>query len=88
VADHRSSEWLASFIRRPDKVRAENDPITAGLIARFPGVRMPNLGITDLDAIDLISYLRTETARIEEGNKEDALLEQHANQHGHEHHHH
>jgi protein SCO1 len=84
VAERRSAEWLTRFIKSPAKVRAENDPASVEMVARFPGVRMPNLGLTDLDAIDLISYLRSENARLEEGNKDDAVVADHAH---HMHHH-
>jgi protein SCO1 len=82
VADRRSMDWLTRFIRSPQKVRVENDPIAAELAAKFPGVRMPNLGITDIDAVDLISYLKAETERLKEGAQDTASHEQH-----HEHHH-
>jgi protein SCO1/2 len=85
VTERRSPEWLAHFIRRPDQVRAEHDPIAAAMAADFPGVRMPNLGISEVDAIDLVSYLKTETARITEGAQDQASTE---HEHHHEHHHH
>jgi protein SCO1 len=81
VAGRHSPEWLTRFIRSPEKVRAEKDPAAMEMVARFPGVRMPNLGLTDLDTIDLISYLRAETARIDEGNKDDAAMANHEHHH-------
>ena len=55
--------------------------VAVATAARFPGVRMPNLGLTDIDVGDLISYLRSETARIEQGNMDDAAMAAH--EHGH-----
>jgi protein SCO1 len=91
VAERRSTDWLTRFIRSPQKVRAENDPVAASLAAKFPGVRMPNLGISDVDALDLITYLRTETARIDDDVKNVPVSQDtasHEHHHEHEHHHH
>ena len=79
VTERRSPDWLARFIRSPQQVRAENDPVAATLAEQFPGVRMPNLGLTDLDMADLISYLRSETARLADAAKQDAPMGNMAN---------
>jgi mono/diheme cytochrome c family protein len=77
VTERHSLEWLTRFIRFPEKVRAEKDPAAMEMAARFPGVRMPNLGLTDLDAIDLTAFLRSENARLEAGNKDDEAMASH-----------
>jgi protein SCO1/2 len=77
VAERHSTEWLTQFIRFPNRVRAEKDPAAMETAARFPGVRMPNLGLTDLDAVDLIAFLRSESARIDAGNKDDEAMASH-----------
>jgi protein SCO1/2 len=74
VTERRSPEWLTRFIHAPEKVRAEKDPVAMETAARFPGIRMPNLGLTDLDVIDLISYLKSQNDRIEAGNKDDEAM--------------
>jgi protein SCO1 len=86
VAERRPAEWLTRFIRRPDQVRAENDPVAAAMAAKFPGVRMPNLGLSDVDVVDLISYLRSETSRLAEGDvpaaaKQDTAMHEHHHEH-------
>jgi protein SCO1 len=87
VTERHTAEWLSRFIQRPDRVRAENDPAAAAMAAKFPGVRMPNLGITDVDAVDLISYLHSETSRLAEGAQDDPAAGPQDNA-MHEHHHH
>jgi cytochrome oxidase Cu insertion factor (SCO1/SenC/PrrC family)/cytochrome c2 len=72
VSARRDRAWLASFIRNPKTKHAAKDPIALALAARFPGVRMPALGISDVDAVDLIAYLDTETARITDSVQSDA----------------
>jgi protein SCO1 len=60
VAERRDRARLASYIRNPAAMRAKNDPVAAALAAKFEGVRMPNLGVSEKDAADLISYLAQE----------------------------
>src|SRR6266481_3209093 len=64
ATERRQQPWLTRFIRTPEKVLAEKDPIALTLAAKFPGVRMPNLGLSDIDAADLISYIETKTSRL------------------------
>jgi protein SCO1/2 len=69
VADRRDHEWLVRFIQNPAKVRAEKDPMTVAMIEKFPGVRMPSLGVTENDANDLITYLTAQTARMNDAGE-------------------
>ena len=83
AAERRQHAWLTRFIRTPEKVRAENDPIAVTLAAKFPGVRMPNLGLSEIDAADLITYIEAQTARLTDGPQDAA-----ANTANHRHHQH
>src|SRR5215470_17807235 len=67
VTERRQHEWLTRFIRTPDKVLAEKDPIALTLAAKFPGARMPNLKLSESDAADLISYIGAQTSLLAEG---------------------
>jgi protein SCO1 len=64
AADRRDHGWLKSFIMNPLRVRMGSDPTARALVEKFPGVRMPRLGLNDVDADDLISYIESETARL------------------------
>ena len=64
VTERRERAWLENFIRHPDTMRAERDPDALALVAKFPGARMPALGLAEVDASDLITYLRAETDRL------------------------
>ena len=57
VAARRDRAWLASYISNPEKMRMQNDPIALALAAKFQGVRMPALGVGEVDAADLLSYI-------------------------------
>jgi protein SCO1/2 len=83
ATERREHAWLTRFIRTPEKVLAEKDPVALTLAAKFPGVRMPNLGLSDLDAADLISYIETQTSRLTDGAQDAAVGSA-----GHHHHQH
>jgi cytochrome oxidase Cu insertion factor (SCO1/SenC/PrrC family)/mono/diheme cytochrome c family protein len=66
VTIRRDKPWLEAFIQNPATLRAKHDPVALALAKEFPAVRMPALGVAEGDAADLISYLTTETARLEQ----------------------
>jgi protein SCO1 len=66
VGNRRDRDWLLRFISNPEKLRSQQDPIALGLVASFPTVRMPPLGVSPRDAGDLLAYvahLETQHAR-------------------------
>jgi protein SCO1/2 len=73
VADRRDHAWLIDFIRDPAKVLARKEPDALALAARFPGVRMPRMGLGETDAADLIAYLRDQTSRPGVGAQSSAV---------------
>jgi cytochrome oxidase Cu insertion factor (SCO1/SenC/PrrC family) len=64
VTARRDRAWLTNFIRNPKKMFADKDPIVLAMAEKFPGMRMPVLGISDSDAEVLLSYLDDQSARI------------------------
>jgi protein SCO1 len=67
VTERRDRDWLVDFIRDPVAMRQAKDPIALALAARYPGARMPILGIPTNDIGDLLHYLEAQSARIVEG---------------------
>ena len=61
VAGRRSHAWLTGFISRPDRMMASSDATAASLIARFPAVKMPNLGLSEQDAGDVLAYVAAQS---------------------------
>jgi protein SCO1/2 len=57
VAERRDRDWLLKFISDPEKMRRQKDPTALELVASFPTVRMPPLGVSDSDAADLLTYI-------------------------------
>jgi protein SCO1/2 len=75
VTERRQRQWLERFILVPDEVIAAGDPIATQLLAKYKGVRMPNLGLARDETAQILAYIeqRTEKVRASSG-------------HGHEHH--
>src|SRR5262245_7118019 len=79
VTQRRDRAWLASYISNPAGMRAQKDPAALALAAQFPAVRMPVLGVAEVDAADLIAYLDAQTARLEAAEASSSSA-------GHDHH--
>jgi len=60
VLRRRDRHWLTQFLMSPDGMRGKKDRIAMELSARFPGVSMPNLGLSQTDVGDLLVYLETQ----------------------------
>lgn len=56
VTQRRDQAWLVSFITQPDQVLASGDAIAADLLKQY-SVPMPNLGISEPQALDILAYL-------------------------------
>jgi protein SCO1/2 len=57
VSERRSADWLKRYMREPDKVLAEGDPIATSLYNKYRQVRMPNLRLGDEDVSLLVSFI-------------------------------
>jgi protein SCO1/2 len=64
VTKRRPRAWLERFILMPDVVIAEGDPVATALLAQHKGVRMPNLGLTQTEVGEILSYIDTRSARV------------------------
>lgn len=71
VRDHA---WLARFIAKPDKLLAEGDPIATALFKQYKQVQMPNLRLSETEAIMLVNFLDASSAKSDhehEGHNHD-----------------
>jgi len=78
VSSRRSPEWLARFIREPDKMLAEKDETAMAMLPNFRNLAMPNLKLSEQNVVDLIAFIDVESRKAMEARA--------AAQHG-EHHH-
>lgn len=62
VTARRDRAWLARWIKEPDKMLGEEDPIATSLLQEFNNVPMPNLGLTDEEAVAILDYLESVVA--------------------------
>lgn len=53
----RERAWLTRWLREPDRVLAEKDPLATALLAEYNNVAMPNLRLNELEIDALLNYL-------------------------------
>ena len=68
VVERRDRSWLTRFIKEPDVMLQENDPLAQALFTKYNKVAMPNLKLNDSDIKALIQYIETESQRIKMAN--------------------
>lgn len=61
VLERRDHDWLRRFMREPDRMRAQKEPLAVELDEKYPGARMPNLNLSDGDVDDLFAYLAAQS---------------------------
>lgn len=57
----RDQEWLLSWLKSPDDMIANKDPIAVSLFEEYNRVLMPNMRLTRNEAIELLQYIETVT---------------------------
>ncbi|MDE2026932.1 MAG: c-type cytochrome [Candidatus Omnitrophica bacterium] len=70
VAKNEKEEWLKAFIQHPSAMFSQNDPTATKLLGRYR-TPMPDLGLTDQDVADVISYIKS--ASIAESSPETEI---------------
>lgn len=53
--------WLTRFIVEPDRMLAEGDAVAVELLKKFRNVTMPNLGLSKIDAEDVLVYIEAQS---------------------------
>jgi len=64
VSRLRDREWLERWLKEPDAMLAEKDPLATELLARYQGIPMPNLRLTDLEVRQILGYIDQESRRV------------------------
>jgi protein SCO1/2 len=57
VTAKRDKAWLVRWLKAPDKLLAEKDPLAVALYNRYNKVMMPNLRLSDLDIESVLDYM-------------------------------
>ncbi|HEX6882142.1 MAG TPA: SCO family protein [Planctomycetota bacterium] len=62
VTERRERDWLARWLKEPDAMLAEGDPIALELKRQWRDLPMPNMRLTTLDVESLLGYREEESA--------------------------
>ncbi len=63
----RNHDWLVRYIREPDKVLAEKDPIATALFEKYKQVHMPRLPVGNDDMAALMKFLEGQDKKMTAG---------------------
>ena len=66
VTERRDRDWLARWLKEPDRMLAEGDPTAIELYGAFNGLPMPNLRLKGSEIEELLAYMESESRRIGE----------------------
>jgi protein SCO1/2 len=63
VTKNRDPVWLTRWLKEPDKMLAEKDPLATSLFNQYK-IAMPNMRLTERDIEEIIQYMADETDRL------------------------
>ena len=69
VTSKRERTWLIKWLKAPDKMLKEKDPIAMKLFEEYNRVIMPNMSLSQVDVMDLLQFMSNETDRVVEKGK-------------------
>jgi protein SCO1/2 len=64
VVGKRDRQWLVRWLQEPDVMIEEKDPLAMALYTQYNNLAMPNVKLTEDQALDLIQYMQAETQRV------------------------
>lgn len=62
VTSKRDPSWMIRWIREPDKMIAEGDPIATQLLKEYNNVPMSSFNLSEVQAKDIMAYMEAESA--------------------------
>ncbi|NBA98375.1 SCO family protein [Pseudomonas sp. R5(2019)] len=65
VTRQRDPVWLTRWIKEPDRMLAEKDPLAMQLYEQYNRLAMPNLRLGEVEVTALLAYLEEETNRLQ-----------------------
>lgn len=66
VTQRRDIHWLLNWLRAPDQMLANKDPIAMGLYERYNRLAMPNFRLKQREAMQLISFIEGQTEFVQQ----------------------
>ena len=70
VTARRDRGWLVRYLRAPDRMLAEKDPIAVTLSAKYKNVPMPNLRLSEGEIATLLSFFEARSGARQEEARE------------------
>ena len=67
VTNSRDPEWLKRWLKEPNVMLKEKDPLAISLYNRYNKIQMPNQKLYDEDVASLITYMEAESRRVFSG---------------------
>jgi protein SCO1/2 len=65
VVKNRDPKWLNRWLKEPDKMIEEKNPLALSLLKKYKNIPMPNLRLSDVDVDALIEFLNQESHAID-----------------------
>ena len=63
VTHRRDPEWLLKWLRAPDQMLRDRDPIAMAMLEKYKNLPMPNLRLKQAEGKDVLKYLEEESDR-------------------------
>jgi protein SCO1/2 len=64
VVSRRDRQWLTRWLKEPEVMLKEKDPLAIALLDQYNNIPMPNLKLKSTDISDLIEYMQEEERRV------------------------
>ena len=61
VTERRDLNWLADWVRAPDRMLRKKDPIAMALAAQYDYLPMPNMRLNKQEVMDILVYIQNES---------------------------
>lgn len=74
ITDLREHDWLVRWIKEPDVMLEEKDPLAMDLFNAYNKVPMPNMQLSDYETNILLDFIETESRRVRKVESVEAML--------------
>jgi len=72
ISDKRPLKWLMDWLRAPDQMLKNKDPIAMALYEKYNRVAMPNMRLNQIEAMSILDYINEESTRLNSAQKKAA----------------
>ncbi len=70
ITERREMFWLINWLRAPDQMIKNKDPIALALMKKYNNLAMPNMRLNQLEAGELLTYIKEQSHRVEHSNED------------------